>query len=107
MTQEERDEVIAKAKNLLAALGTNPGEVAAKLKEEGCRGSRKVAGDCPVYAYLKKHGIEHLVVCPWYVLVCRSTPATDGSSVATPYPVQQFIIGFDGGEYSELLHGAD
>ncbi len=83
----------------LGKLGRTQGEVAERLAETGCRGTRKQAGCCPVAVHLGKTlgGAGSYSVSHWHAYA----PFFAGGLVM-PAAVRDFIYAFDCGDYPEL-----
>lgn len=86
----------------LVALGPVPGEVATKLLEEGCQGSRSSICSCPVAKFvLKLTGARDVIARSRLITIFFA----DGRKeyVEPPHPVQALMTLFDIGGFQELV----
>jgi hypothetical protein len=84
----------------LAALPSHPDAIAARLGAYGIRGVRGDSCNCPVVHYLTGLGFDAVVVDE-DTAVARAGGVTQ--SARTPHAVAEFILGFDGGAWPELV----
>jgi hypothetical protein len=83
----------------LAALPTEPDEIARVFAELGIKGRPRKSCLCPVAKYLKAEtGMSVIGVTPW-----RVYDYTCGGHVPVPDHVGHFISRFDLGDYPDLI----
>lgn len=87
-----------KVRKSLNKLGSNPDQVADKLRKLGIKGERGSEASCPIARYLKlKFGINYGVA------VRRDTITILDTFVTNPHVITEFISLHDSGNYPELV----
>jgi hypothetical protein len=100
-------------KKLLRGLGTTADEIAATLRAAGVKGSRTDAHDCPGAGYIAMKAREILPATDLATVTLTADHAVIGITRAgtsyyhevkarTPGPLEDFLDGFDGGDYADL-----
>lgn len=84
----------------LAELGTEPDEIAEKLLELGCTGTR-LGDNCPVAHYLKQDIPQVIWVDGLFVDWADEANKRERNT-RLPDPVMLFVEAFDRGEYPDL-----
>lgn len=92
--------VVLTLSEALAALPSHPDAIAARLGAYGIRGLKGDSCNCPIVHYLTSLGFDA-------VDVDEDTIVARGGGVQqlvlTPHAVAEFILGFDGGAWPELV----
>jgi hypothetical protein len=91
--------IVRPLREALAALPTEPNEIARVFAELGIKGRRHSPGCCPVANYLKAEaGVPHIGVSPRMVWT-----STMGRPIDLPVHVREFVDRFDRRRYPELV----
>lgn len=86
----------------LVALGSVPDEVARKLLEEGCQGTRASICSCPVAKFvLKLTGARDVIVRSRLITIFFDKGRKE--YLEPPLPVRELMTQFDIGSFQELV----
>ena len=98
-------------RELLAALGEDPAQVAAYLQESGVRGTLRHRGDCAIAVFLNAvlasdPDVRSVTVTSDEVVLRRPQWWRPGIRVSLPEPLRRFVSLFDAGEFPGLTRRA-
>lgn len=100
-------------KSLLAGLGSTADEIAATLRAAGIKGSRTDCHDCPGARYIASKAHERVPATDQVTVTLTADKAVIGITrpgtdhyqevkASTPEALEDFLDGFDGGDYDDL-----